>query len=349
MATLPANQALVDKAILHTLDVLRFDAGERKAILKMLKQAEYNLIRMYEHANLTSFSRSRLKAFQKTVEAYIESIYGEITVQSREALRGVAKATGKSSVTQVNAVIGAELAVVYIAPATLSALADSTLIEGAPSAVWWGRQSKALTRKFMDVIRMSMVEGLGTAAISKRVREQVFPWNRRAADAITRSSVLAVSNAVRYRSYELNSSLIKGVKALVTLDNRTTRLCMSRSGMAWNLSDGTPMTEDTDIAFPGPPPWHWSCRTTLTPVLKAYDELSKTKGATLPPRMQSSMDGQVPGDLTYEQWLKTKDDAFQKKVLGTGRYELWKQGKLTLRDLVDQTGRELTLAQLLDM
>ena len=83
---------------------------------------------------------------------------------------------------------------------------------------------------------------------------------------------------------------------------------------------------------------------------KSWEELGASKKIKeIDPGTRASMDGQVAADMTYEQWLKKKDAAepgFAKSVLGPGRYNLWKNGKLTLRDLVDQRGRELTLEQL---
>jgi SPP1 gp7 family putative phage head morphogenesis protein len=61
---------------------------------------------------------------------------------------------------------------------------------------------------------------------------------------------------------------------------------------------------------------------------------------------QSSMDGYVPADMDYEAWLRTKPVEFQKNVLGKGKWDLWDQGKLTFSELVDESGRPLSLAQL---
>ena len=61
---------------------------------------------------------------------------------------------------------------------------------------------------------------------------------------------------------------------------------------------------------------------------------------------QASMNGQVAGELTYEQWLETQSTATQLEVLGPGRLKLWNAGKISLRDLIDQRGNPLTLKEL---
>lgn len=64
------------------------------------------------------------------------------------------------------------------------------------------------------------------------------------------------------------------------------------------------------------------------------------------PSSRASMDGQTAADTTYQSWLKTKSDAFQDEVLGPSRARLFREGKISLTDLVDPTGRPLTLDQL---
>lgn len=64
------------------------------------------------------------------------------------------------------------------------------------------------------------------------------------------------------------------------------------------------------------------------------------------PGTRSSMDGQVSSGTTFNEWLKGKSPQFQKDYLGAGRYELYKDGKITLSQLVNQQGRTLSLAEL---
>jgi len=58
------------------------------------------------------------------------------------------------------------------------------------------------------------------------------------------------------------------------------------------------------------------------------------------------MNGQVPGKLTYHEWLKRQNSALQKEVLGATRYKLWKQGKLSMDQMYSSGGQKLTLEQL---
>lgn len=115
-----------------------------------------------------------------------------------------------------------------------------------------------------------------------------------------------------------------------------------------------------------------NCRSTQILVPKNYDELVKEKSdlfkgktyeaafgsslkkqglspaevATAKSAQRSSMDGEVPRDITFDEWLGTKDDAFLEKTLGKGVAKLWKDGKITVSDLTDKHLRPLSLVEL---
>jgi hypothetical protein len=59
------------------------------------------------------------------------------------------------------------------------------------------------------------------------------------------------------------------------------------------------------------------------------------------------MDGQVPEALGFQGWLKAKSQAFQDKLLGTQKAALWREGKITLQDLVDpKSGAVMSIKEL---
>jgi hypothetical protein len=167
-----------------------------------------------------------------------------------------------------------------------------------------------------------------------------------------------IANDVRLQIYQGNDDLIKGVQAFVTLDLRTTMLCKARDKHTWDLIELRPIPP-TKEPWPGHPPWHWNCRSTLIPLTFSWAELVRrakgSKAAQLLARRvernttagtRASMNGQVAKDLEYEQWLKDRPQSEQIEALGPGRYDLWKRRKLTFEQMVDQRGNPLTIAQL---
>jgi len=119
------------------------------------------------------------------------------------------------------------------------------------------------------------------------------------------------------------------------------------------------------IPWPGKPPYHWQCRTTLVPWLKSFSELAGPssklpkdkikKLESLNPGQRASLTygekglgvgKRVSGEMTYNDWLLTQPESIQVDVLGPHRHKLWKEHKLGMEDLVHQNGRPLTIAEL---
>jgi hypothetical protein len=112
--------------------------------------------------------------------------------------------------------------------------------------------------------------------------------------------------------------------------------CGALDGQTWKMGDKHPM-----------PSLHMGCRCSLLAVTKSFEELTGIKGLDdIPESTRASMDGQVASSTTYLDWLGRQDAATKADILGPGRARLLEAGKISLSDLVDQRGNELTLAQL---
>ena len=83
----------------------------------------------------------------------------------------------------------------------------------------------------------------------------------------------------------------------------------------------------------------------LRPLVKSWAELGIDL-PEIPKSTRASMDGQVSSETAYEDWLKSKSEAQQNATLGHGKAKMWRDGKITFNDMLDQTGREYTLDQL---
>jgi len=366
------SDKLADEFVEYAIDLQRFSesaVNDIRGFLTQLAQDLEEALKKIDPAGpeMERYRAKRLTELLKTVKKTINKTYTDIGRHVGRELRELAEIE-VSAAEKINVAVGYDLIKAGLNKNRLKRLVDGTLIDGAPSSEWWSRQSDSLAQRFADEVRMGMALGEATEQIlerlgykdGKRIKGQRWHYFEkgilgpriRDARSVVLTSVHAVSQKVRHDMYQDNADVIKGVQALATLDNRTTQICMSRSGNAWTL-DGKPLGK-TKEDFPGPPPWHWRCRSTLIPLLCSIREL----GGRLSPRKlaglkksaskrtQSSMDGQVAADLNYEQWLKTKPKEFQVEVLGPKKYELWKNGKLTFRDLVDQKGRPLTVKEL---
>ena len=231
-----------------------------------------------------------------------------------------------------------------IDPAQMRAAVSDTLIEGGTVSHWWRSQRDSFVTGVMRQVREGVRNGTSNAEIARNLEAGTFARHRSQANALAATATNAVSNRARIDTFNENDDVIKGYQQISTLDNKTSDVCIAYSNMAWTLN-GEPLTPETTLPFNGGPPRHFNCRSTLVPVLKSFAELG-LPDLTLPEGTRASLDGQVPGDITFAQFLRSKPDSFADRMLGKQRAELWRSGKITLNQLVDMRGNPLTVEEL---
>lgn len=226
-------------------------------------------------------------------------------------------------------------------------------IEGTPTEDFWKQQSQVVQRRFESVMRQGLLAGSSNSELIDQIRgtpendykDGIFEKAIKDAKTLVRSSALSVMNRTRLEmlSNPRNSSIIKGIQQISTLDSRTSDVCIAYSGKVWSLPDYKPVGHD--LPFRNGPPRHWNCRSTLVPVTKSFKELG-IAADEIPKGTRATVDGQVSADLSFDQWLKSQTQAFQDDLLGVGKADLWRKGKITLTDLIDQSGRSRSLSEL---
>ena len=226
--------------------------------------------------------------------------------------------------------------------AAIQASVTSTVVEGAVVSEWWRAQQAVFTTRVVRSVREGLNQGLTTKDISQNLRRNVFPGSRAMINTLIQTSAIAVAMAARQKMFEENEDVISGKQQVSTLDGKTSEICISYSGMAWKL-DNTPI--DSALPFNGGPPRHWNCRSSLIPVLRSFEELGLPK-IDFPEGTRASIDGQVPADISFHDFLLGKTKTFQDGLLGPAKARLWRSGKITLRQLVDMRGNPLTVAEL---
>jgi hypothetical protein len=99
------------------------------------------------------------------------------------------------------------------------------------------------------------------------------------------------------------------------------------------------------LPYNGGCPRHWNCRSIEVPILKSWREMGVDMDE-FEPSTRASMDGAVAAQMSFKDWLATRTAAQQDKILGVGKADLWREGKITLTDLLDMGGRPMTLEEL---
>ena len=228
-------------------------------------------------------------------------------------------------------------------------IANTSLVQGATMRQWFTKIQQQIAFDIERTIKTGVSLGDTNAQIARAIVGDgmrgpgAFPRGRRDAMAVTRTAVQTIANDARLATFEANTDIVKGVQWISTLDSRTSDICIARSGLVWTLPGYKP--KGHNIEWQGPPPAHWACRSTIIPITKTFRELGLDIDE-VPPSTRASMDGQVAADLTFGDWLKGKPVEFADEMLGKGRAQLWRDGKITLQDLLNAQGQPLTLKEL---
>jgi hypothetical protein len=263
--------------------------------------------------------------------------------------------------TQLNVVTLSDdlFAAAYGAPQTFSLTAAQgatiTLPNGQVVSKAFRGIATSQAEQFSQVVRNGLLTGETTPSIAKRLigslqfGEEAKTVGQIAAAGgqltqvadnqiitLVRTSINQVANAASQQVYEGNQDITKKYRYIATLDTRTSAICRALDGREFEYGKG-PM-----------PPQHFNCRSTTVPVIdyKALDIPPPPEGK------RASMDGQVPGNITYGEWLAKQPRATQADALGPGKVAYFnrlanKYGPTdAMAKLVRDDGSELTLAQL---
>lgn len=352
------NTKIKDKAIAHSIDLLRVMALIAPENAKRLDVLRKELIRLLMAANIWNTTGTvnkhvldkRLNALFKKSEEMVKEAYGLISNDQKTVLAAVVQLTETHVVASLNAAINVRYAYNSISERVLGNIVDEVLFEGAPVKDWWERRSVAFHNRFKDTVRDGFIKGLGSAEIARNLRgtkvnnyrDSVFIGNFRSAESLVRTSMNAVANQTKLVTFDANADVVKAVEWVATLDSRTTDICRALDGLTWTIPGYKPIGHGQ--VFPGSSA-HWGERSIVVAVVKSFDELKHNDALKIPVGTRASMDGQVSAKLNYDQWLKTKSVSFQKKILGVGKQKLWADGKIGFTDLVNQSNKPLTLKQ----
>lgn len=194
--------------------------------------------------------------------------------------------------------------------------ARKILPQGATTKQLIDREKRRLKQSFSDSVKEGQLRGESATSVLQRVRNGI-KTTKRNTGAIVQTAGNAISNLVRDKYIQARGM---GYIHISILDNRTSFICMGRSGLRWN-SNKKPIGHSKPFRRP---PLHYRCRSKLAPWVK---------GMELPE--------------SYPKWFADQPRAKQREILGPGRLKMWDDGKLSLRALVNaSTGNPITIEKL---
>ena len=327
-------ETLADLATVRALLLQRVSSEQVRIIDQMfLDIAEAIRTELQSAKPLTEFKRQRINAIIADLQALVILPAPDITELA--AIEAAATVTNLAAVS-----VAARLP----PAATLERIANAALIEGAVIKDWFANIEEKTRFEVARTIRAGVAAGRTNYQITKDITGLVSEGNlgrealkqaRRDATAVTRTAVQTVANDAAMAVYQENSDVILGVQWVSTLDSRVSLICLALSGQSWDL-EGNPL-KGTTARFQTPPA-HWNCRSTIVPITRLSDLGESTR---------ASAAGPVSSKIQFEQFMDRQGKEFSTTIMGDGRYELWKSGRLTLSQLIDPRSLEpLTLAEL---
>lgn len=339
------DQKLFDLVLANALDVLRLAAHERLQVARRLKAMEKELLKRLAEEQLSISERRTLNKVIKDTDEIIDLAYTKL----RDDLNvvGIAEMVADHTAEALYIVFGLDTIGVPTRD-YFKSLASDILIQGAPSADWWRGQRENIKLKFAAQLRQGLANGETNQQLTARIVGKagvpgVMDIARRDAASLVHTSVQTVANDARRQTFKSNDDIVKGIRQVSTLDSHTSLTCVAYSGEGWNL-DFEPLGPKK-LPYNGGTPRHFLCRSVEVPITKTFKELGidipEAPGTT-----RTSSSGQIDVNTSFSDYLDRMGTKYQNKVLGEGRAELWRKGKITLKDLVDGQGRPVSLEYL---
>lgn len=335
---------LIDQILRHSLELQRLSAHEEAQALAILRELEGELRALLASKQLSDVGQREVEALLKEAEKAIKSSYTRIPGQIDTQELAILVADRTVAAMQL-AIPAAKLPTAE----RLSSLTKDVMINGAPSSAWWERQADDLAFKFSAEVRQGVIAGETQERIVGRIVGSpdelgIMDLARRNVRSLVHTSIMSAANQARLATFKKNKRHLKGVRWLATLDGHTCIQCMALDGQSWDLKGKALSGTTLDFQLP---PAHFACRCVATPIAKGLDEIFGTAGldARMGAQTRASKDGPTTA-VSFDDFLKRQSPEFVDEMLGVKRADMWRRGKLTLRDLVSGTGRPLTLDEL---
>lgn len=356
-----ANERLLNEAIAHAIDLNRYSTGVVRRMMALLNKVDADLIAQLtgalERVPEGSFSVERLEQLIASVRQLNADAYRAVfdaLPQEMEALAGYE--TGYQVQALEHAIpeeILLKIQLFRVAPAQVYAAALSRPFQGALLRTWAAEVPAARMTLIRNAVRVGFVQGKTTDEIIRSIRgtralqyrDGLLERPRRELESVVRTALSHTAAIARDQVHEANADIIDALAWVSTLDGRTSPMCRIRDGKHYTADSAHKPIGHRIPWGQGPGRLHFCCRSCSAPVTKSYRELGIDIDE-LSPGTRASMDGQVPAETTYGQWLARQSAARQDDILGPERGQLLRKGGLSLEEMYSPRGDWLTLDQL---
>ena len=358
MATV--NEILADESVAHAVDLAQYSQGVLQRMVALLNRVDTDLAAelaaALERLPADSFTVERLELLLQSVRDLNVQAYAAVLGALEGELQALAEYEAGYQLSLFEEVIPEPVQVRFpiasVTPAQVYAAAMSRPFQGRLLRDWASQIEAGRMTKIREAVRVGYLEGETASQIVRRIRgsraekyaDGILQRPRRDLMAVVQTAIGHTAAVAREQFVEANGDIIKAVRWVSTLDNRTSEICRIRDQKRYTPVDHKPIGHKIPW-LQGPGKAHWNCRSTSSPVTKSWRELGIDIDE-IDSGTRASMDGQVPAETTYSQWLQRQSAARQDQVLGPERGRLLREGGLKLEDFYSPTGKWLSIEQL---
>ena len=310
--------ATTDEQIAHALadrqvQLFRYDAGLTNEAKKKIEALSLALVALLRSYGREPMNKKQLAGFQAKAKKLVDATYSEIEQRIGKQLDGFGAIEAAAVAGILNAAQGGSVALPKLD-------AVEPTLSGVPMSEYW-RQSSDTT--FMQVYEVAARDAVnGKSPIDTAENPDLSLGTRVVGAAgLVRTVVMSMASDARMGVYSLFGA--QGYIHTSILDGKTSLMCLARSGAMWD-ANFEPIN-GTDFAFERPP-LHRHCRSYIRPYF-----------------------GGDVAKVNQDSWLNSKTEKQQNDLLGKGKADLWRREVITFRDMLDQSGRPLSLAELKDL
>lgn len=351
------NQSLLEAEIGHQVDLAHFSNGVVRKLITILNKVDRDLfiqlMAALENLPAESFTVERLDSLLMSTRMMNARAYQEFGNTLTNDMAGLTQVEVTYQNDLFVRLLPVELKVATVEAGQVYAAAMARPMQGKLLKEWAASIEADRMTRIRDAIRIGYVQSEPSSKIVQRIRgtqargyaDGIIEIDRRNAESVVRTAVSHTAAFARDKFYQANGDLVKGLLWCSTLDSRTSPICRVRDKLQYSL-DHKPVGHKLPW-LGGPGMAHWCCRSSSTAVVKSLSEILGVDGIEeFKPSTRAAMDGQVPAEMNYSQWLAKQSAARQDEVLGPVRGAMLRKGQITVDKFYNEKGRYLSLEEL---
>ncbi|MBD1228662.1 phage minor head protein [Xenorhabdus griffiniae] len=355
------NEMIMDELIAHSLFSGRYGTGVARKMVRALNafdaELTASLIAVLDDTRIDtdSFTVRRLESLLSSVRAInknaVESAFSVLSSQMLEHVRyemGYYPSLFESLLPDA---VLRQYPLMSITEEMLYSSVMSRPFQGKLLSEWAEGLEKDRMARISNAVRNGYLNGDSAVDIGRKIRghanqghkDGALQMSRANATSIAKTAINHLQATAREQFTKANKDIFDCKRWVSTLDNKTSNDCIIRDGLKYTLND-KPIGHKIPY-LQGPGKIHFNCRSMETLVVKSWRELG-INADEMSEGTRASMDGQVPAETKFIEWIQRQPTWRQKQVFGETRYRLMKEGGMHPSAFYTDKGEFISLGKL---